>query len=407
MSSIPNTSTVRTHTNIQQQPTIASAQNNTPNIPLQSDHSNHSNYSTRSNYSNQSNQSNKINQDNRSNQSNQSTQVNRNNVEPVLSQHNESNRKSIYQSSQPNKLNEPISMQHNRHNVLSDSIPPQPIQPNKLPEVVSVPVPVPVSSQTITPIVKTEMIETKTIESQKIPQIQYNIANKTSHIHIISKENNPDPISSKISNTTCDFNLLSVDDNSCFVPQKFIPRSLESEVLVSKPKLMDESRSIYKSTDDSIDDSSKSLPSFNDQTTKTPYTNIQTYSISESSLPSFNDHTIKPYANGQTYAVSDSSSLPENIIESMNNFQPRPMIPQPNKISPYVPAITGSSKMSSSIDETFGVSIDASMTNPASLSSDFSSPTEKSIRNLRRQANTLDKLEVRRGRADNNRVDPF
>lgn len=129
------------------------------------------------------------------------------------------------------------------------------------------------------------------------------------------------------------------------------------------------------------------------------------------------------------------SSLPSDIIGIMNAtvslddlsdcktqnqgmpipIKPRPMIPQPAKISPYVPAITGSKTSGSIMDETSGFSVDASMTNPASLSSDFSSPTEKSVRNNRRKAGSSSLLKgmadlgkyTGKGFNNNPRMGPF
>lgn len=113
-----------------------------------------------------------------------------------------------------------------------------------------------------------------------------------------------------------------------------------------------------------------------------------------------------------SYQVNDKKL----IYPSFNNQRPIP--PVPNKISPYaphqqkstIPVIMEKSTTSSSFDETFGISVDASITNPASLSSDFSSPTEKSIRNLRRQSygNPIKVMNARQNdRVSNARIGPF
>ena len=80
------------------------------------------------------------------------------------------------------------------------------------------------------------------------------------------------------------------------------------------------------------------------------------------------------------------SKIPAGIITAMNAAEPsRPVIPQPPKIAPYA-SVAIASPHSSVIDETSGLSIDASMTNPVSMSSDFSSLTEKSVRAPRKRS---------------------
>lgn len=78
---------------------------------------------------------------------------------------------------------------------------------------------------------------------------------------------------------------------------------------------------------------------------------------------------------------TQSSSTP--LIDTMNKSQnqapaARPLVPQPEKITPYIPPIVGGKASNSSPDDTSGLTVEASMTNPASLSSDFSNPTEMS-----------------------------
>lgn len=72
-----------------------------------------------------------------------------------------------------------------------------------------------------------------------------------------------------------------------------------------------------------------------------------------------------------------STETPQKSNKVVPIIKPRPIIPQPNKITPYVP--TSSTKKQSSSDETSGQSVDMSIINPASGSSDLSTPTTVKI----------------------------
>jgi len=73
----------------------------------------------------------------------------------------------------------------------------------------------------------------------------------------------------------------------------------------------------------------------------------------------------------------------------------RPVLPQATKVSPYVPATKGVKLSSLGLDETFGVSVDASMTRPDNMSSDFSSLTEKTtVRNTRKKSAPVSRLNT-------------
>jgi hypothetical protein len=146
----------------------------------------------------------------------------------------------------------------------------------------------------------------------------------------------------------------------------------------------------------------------------------------EEALASVEDMSV--YNDNGTNSSSGTvvkSSMPEHIISNMNassnqepikeNSIPRPLVPQPPKIQLYNPPIKGSGN-NSLMDETSGFSVDASMTNPASLSSDFSSPTDKSTRPQRKHnisnqfaaiANLAKPTSKGRGKGNNPRMGPF
>lgn len=143
-------------------------------------------------------------------------------------------------------------------------------------------------------------------------------------------------------------------------------------------------------------------------------------SISESSRTrSEKDISIENRAHQEALASVEgveitSSDEIKDIIGSMNAPKnqikievSRPtMITQPVVVVPYVPAFSSSKSTSSArtsyVDETSGCSIDATMSNPASFSSDFSAPTELSTTRTQRRKlsqNPLRELaNMRKGR---------
>jgi hypothetical protein len=83
-------------------------------------------------------------------------------------------------------------------------------------------------------------------------------------------------------------------------------------------------------------------------------------------------------SSSKTSDLSEGSPAKETrvVLPQIGNLSlPRPVIPQPPKISPYVPQPTRKTN-----SETSGISLDQSLSNPASFSSDFSSMTERSER---------------------------
>jgi len=70
-------------------------------------------------------------------------------------------------------------------------------------------------------------------------------------------------------------------------------------------------------------------------------------------------------------SVDESQKKPKPI----QIVKPRPLIPQPNKITPYVVNTKILPKKQAITEETSGLTVDASLINPASGSSDFSTPT--------------------------------
>jgi hypothetical protein len=105
----------------------------------------------------------------------------------------------------------------------------------------------------------------------------------------------------------------------------------------------------------------------------------------------------EPSSNsGEAYAIAETmvksaESVEISVLESPTGHEEaggvsRPLLPQPPKISPFVPAITGSKKVEHhSGDETFGITGNATMTNPGDMSSDFSSLTEKPTTTTKRK----------------------
>jgi hypothetical protein len=85
--------------------------------------------------------------------------------------------------------------------------------------------------------------------------------------------------------------------------------------------------------------------------------------------------------DGGSSVISDISELAKSaeygLVEDVNESQFELMSS----------SNSSSSSSSRSMEETFGLSFDTSKTNVGSLSSDFSSPTERSVRNLRRRNN--------------------
>lgn len=86
------------------------------------------------------------------------------------------------------------------------------------------------------------------------------------------------------------------------------------------------------------------------------------------SLASVEDNAVSP-------SITPQPKVPRPQVPQMKVT--RPKVPMPAKISPYNPVAPAVNRAG---DETSGLTVEASMTNPASLSSDFSDPTEKSER---------------------------
>jgi hypothetical protein len=134
--------------------------------------------------------------------------------------------------------------------------------------------------------------------------------------------------------------------------------------------------------------------------------------LSNESLASVED-VSQPIINNQLVtSLNSSNSSPENpnydttpkgIIDAMNyekKFVPpaintviAPIVPKPPLIIkvplPPIkgPYIDNKNYKQNITDETSGLSLDLSITNPASLPSDFSSQTDKSIRNKKKRIN--------------------
>jgi len=127
--------------------------------------------------------------------------------------------------------------------------------------------------------------------------------------------------------------------------------------------------------------------------------------------------TSKPVISSSLQVKSKPIAIPQintsSQIKSETIVLPRPIIPRPIKINPYVPLVTANGN--GNMDETSGFSVDASVTNPASLSSNFSSLTDKSVRPQRRRKNTdplkeltnLPKITKGRGSSNNPHMGPF
>jgi hypothetical protein len=100
---------------------------------------------------------------------------------------------------------------------------------------------------------------------------------------------------------------------------------------------------------------------------------------------------VEPASSSEVKNIISSMNLPKNQVKAGNSRYP--VITHPVVPAPYVPVISGSGRSSSStktshVEETSGRSMDASISNPASFSSDFSSQTEVSTVRPRRRKST-------------------
>lgn len=133
-------------------------------------------------------------------------------------------------------------------------------------------------------------------------------------------------------------------------------------------------------------------------------------------INSINSMPINPVPINLNNPVNQTNPINANssVINNKND-QIRPIIPQLPRVTPYIPPITGIVSKNMIIDETSGLSIDPSVSNIASFSSDFSSQTEKSghghrNRNHRNRSNSNPFDEIRNlniGKGKGQRMGPF
>lgn len=248
----------------------------------------------------------------------------------------------------------------------------------------------------------------------------------------LSTINNSNGLETLVENSQDSIPAINTSHNSASLKEESIPKISESSMLSAI-----KSKSENSANGDVFDDISVSMSASSSVnnftgTAGTESTNISNSSLNldemayQEALASVEDMSIYDDGPRISDAVISNSSKQAELISEINTSQaqkpvmiprsvisqalnsskqgeavaeintnisqvqkpimiPRPVISQPSKVNPYIPPMIGSRGNNSVIDETSGFSVDASMTNPASLSSDFSSPTDKSGRTQRKR----------------------
>ena len=193
---------------------------------------------------------------------------------------------------------------------------------------------------------------------------------------------------------------ISASDNSasvvsgCSESESESSRCSNSEDSVSLPSSSVNSNSVSLSSTNSSYIDSKVMDSSNETSNQTSSSyQIESESFvvptgsSTKSLVSEPSKEDLASVEGIEMTLSDRLSSEENIIQYMNPSKNRiaTELPRPAQLilpyipTPYIPSISGNSDSKSNyFDETSGRTIDVSMSNPGSFSSDFSTPTEVS-----------------------------